>query len=223
LAFFIYGRKMKKFKHILWDWNGTLFDDVVLCSDIMNNILKRRGMGKITLEKYKNVFDFPVRNYYEAVGFTNLTDELFHELSVEFIQEYESRKLTFGLSEGAVEILEKINNQGIEQSVLSAYSQKTLEEIVKHFRISKYFIGLAGLDNIYAASKVENGKNWMKKLKLSRGEALMVGDTLHDKEVADEIGAESVLLSTGHQSKERLLQSGVPVIDSLFELEEFIY
>jgi phosphoglycolate phosphatase len=63
----------------------------------------------------------------------------------------------------------------------------------------------------------------MKKLKLSRGEALMVGDTLHDKEVADEIGAESVLLSTGHQSKERLLQSGVPVIDSLFELEEFIY
>jgi len=214
---------MKKFKHILWDWNGTLFDDVVLCSDIMNNILKRRGMGKITLEKYKNVFDFPVRNYYEAVGFTNLTDELFHELSVEFIQEYESRKLTFGLSEGAVEILEKINNQGIEQSVLSAYSQKTLEEIVKHFRISKYFIGLAGLDNIYAASKVENGKNWMKKLKLSRGEALMVGDTLHDKEVADEIGAESVLLSTGHQSKERLLQSGVPVIDSLFELEEFIY
>ncbi len=214
---------MKKFKHILWDWNGTLFDDVVLCSDIMNNILKRRGMGKITLEKYKNVFDFPVRNYYEAVGFTNLTDELFHELSVEFIQEYESRKLTFGLSEGAVEILEKINNQGIEQSVLSAYSQKTLEEIVEYFGISKYFIGLAGLDNIYAASKVENGKNWMKKLKLSRGEALMVGDTLHDKEVADEIGAESVLLSTGHQSKERLLQSGVPVIDSLFELEEFIY
>ena len=214
---------MKKFKHILWDWNGTLFDDVVLCSDIMNNILKRRGMGKITLEKYKNVFDFPVRNYYEAVGFTNLTDELFHELSVEFIQEYESRKLTFGLSEGAVEILEKINNQGIEQSVLSAYSQKTLEEIVEYFGISKYFVGLAGLDNIYAASKVENGKNWMKKLKLSRGEALMVGDTLHDKEVADEIGAESVLLSTGHQSKERLLQSGVPVIDSLFELEEFIY
>lgn len=214
---------MKKYKHILWDWNGTLFNDVVLCADIMNNILKRRDMGEITLEKYRNVFDFPVRNYYEAVGFTNLTDELFHDLSVEFIEEYESRKLTFGLSNGAVEILDKINKQGLEQSVLSAYSQKTLEEIVEHFGISKYFIGLAGLDNIYAASKVENGRNWMKKLNLNRGEALMVGDTLHDKEVADEIGADSVLLSSGHQAKGRLLQSGVPVIDSLVDLEEFIF
>ena len=214
---------MKKYKHILWDWNGTLFDDVVLCADIMNNILKKRNMGEITLEKYKNIFDFPVRNYYEAVGFTNLTDELFHELSVEFIEEYESKKLLYGLSNGAVEILRKINEHGIEQSVLSAYSQKTLEEIVEHFGISRYFVGLAGLDNIYAASKVENGKNWMKKLNLKKGEALMVGDTLHDKEVADEIGADSILLSTGHQAKERLTEAGVTVIDSLFELENLIF
>ncbi len=212
-----------KYKHILWDWNGTLFDDVVLCADIMNNILCRRNMGKISLEDYKTVFDFPVRNYYEAVGFSNLDDKLFHDLSVEFIEEYEARKLEFSLNKNALEILQKINSAGIEQSVLSAYSQQTLEEIVEHFEISKYFVRLAGLDNIYAASKIENGKLLIKKLGLNSGEALMIGDTLHDKEVADEIGADSVLLSTGHQSKERLIKAGVPVIDDLLELEKIIF
>ena len=212
-----------KYKHILWDWNGTLFDDVVLCADIMNNILQRRNMGQISLDDYKRVFDFPVRNYYEAVGFKNMDDALFHDLSVEFIEEYEARKLDYGLNKNALEILEKINSAGIEQSVLSAYSQHTLEEIVEHFGISKYFIGLAGLDNIYAASKVENGKRWMKQLGLNSGEALMVGDTLHDMEVANEIGADSILLSSGHQAKERLLKAGVPVIDNLIELEKFIF
>ncbi len=212
-----------KYKHILWDWNGTLFDDVVLCADIMNNILRRRNMEKISLEDYKAIFDFPVRNYYEAVGFSNLDDKLFHELSVEFIEEYEARKLDFSLNKNALEILQKINSAGIEQSVLSAYSQQTLEEIVEHFGISKYFVRLAGLDNIYAASKIENGKLLIKKLGLNSGEALMIGDTLHDKEVADEIGADSVLLSTGHQSKERLIKAGVPVIDDLQELEKIIF
>jgi len=212
-----------KYKHILWDWNGTLFDDVVLCADIMNNILRRRNMEKISLEDYKAIFDFPVRNYYEAVGFSNLDDKLFHELSVEFIEEYEARKLDFGLNKNALEILQKINSAEIEQSVLSAYSQQTLEEIVEHFGISKYFVRLAGLDNIYAASKIENGKLLIKKLGLNSGEALMIGDTLHDKEVADEIGADSVLLSTGHQSKERLIKAGVPVIDDLQELEKIIF
>ncbi len=212
-----------KYKHILWDWNGTLFDDVILCADIMNHILDRRKMGNITLEDYKEVFDFPVRNYYQAVGFNELDDELFHTLSVEFIEEYEERKLQFGLNKDARQVLEKINVAGIEQSVLSAYSQHTLEEVIEYYGIAKYFVGLAGLNNIYAASKVENGKRWMAKLGLQKGEALMVGDTLHDKEVADEIGADSILLSTGHQSKERLKKSGAPIIDKLTELLEFIF
>ncbi len=212
-----------KYKHILWDWNGTLFDDVVLCADIMNNILKRRNMKNISLEDYKEVFDFPVRNYYKAVGFSELNDKLFHELSVEFIEEYEDRKLDFGLNKDALTILDKIHSAGIQQSVLSAYSQQTLEQIVEHYGIRKYFVSLSGLDNIYAASKVENGRRLVKRLGLSSGEALMVGDTLHDKEVADEIGADSALLASGHQSKERLLKSGVPVIDNLLELEKILF
>ena len=77
---------------------------------------------------------------------------------------------------------------------------------------------MVGLDNIYAASKVAIGKNLMSKLGIAKGESLMIGDTLHDLEVAMEIGADCVLLSSGHQSRKKL-QEGLPAGESIVILD----
>ena len=211
-----------KYKHVIWDWNGTLFDDVFLCADIMNNLLKKRNMPAISVEEYRRVFTFPVKDYYRKLGHKT-DDENWEVISHEFINEYENRKLDFALYPGAKRILKKIKDAGLTQSILSAYSQKTLEEIIDYFRLGEYFVKLVGLDNIYAASKLENGKKWMNELGFAKGEVLFVGDTLHDYEVALEIGADPVLLSKGHQAEEKLKECGAPLIDCLDELEKIIF
>jgi phosphoglycolate phosphatase len=211
-----------KYKHVIWDWNGTLFDDVFLCADIMNNMLKRRNMPQISVEEYRRVFTFPVKDYYEKLGHKT-DDENWEVISHEFINEYERRKLDFKLYSEAKKILQKIKDAGITQSILSAYSQKTLEEIVDYFNLSGYFIKLVGLNNIYAASKLDNGKKWMTELGFENGEVLFVGDTLHDYEVALEIGADPVLLTKGHQAEEKLKECGAPLINCLDELEQIIF
>ena len=205
---------MMSYKHIIWDWNGTLFDDVFLCLDIMNNILKRRNLNQISLYKYKNIFTFPVENYYRKAGL-DLSKYDFAQLSVEFISEYEDRKLDFQLYNGIKDVLKHINDLGISQSILSAYSQHTLEETVDHYGIYKYFQRLAGLNNIYARSKIERGKEFISDLKIKEGEALLIGDTLHDLEVANEIGADCILIANGHQSKERLQKKHQIVLDDV--------
>jgi phosphoglycolate phosphatase len=58
-----------KYKHIVWDWNGTLLDDAWLCVEILNSMLAARRMQTTTLEQYQNDFDFPVYNYYVKLGF----------------------------------------------------------------------------------------------------------------------------------------------------------
>ena len=55
--------QIKNYQHIIWDWNGTLLNDVKLCADIMNNLLKTRSLPTITLEKYREIFTFPVKDY----------------------------------------------------------------------------------------------------------------------------------------------------------------
>ena len=72
------------FRHVIWDWNGTLLDDAWLCREIMNGQLKRRGHATISRERYEEVFDFPVEGYYRKVGF-RWDQETFTEAGTEFI------------------------------------------------------------------------------------------------------------------------------------------
>ena len=58
-----------KYTHVIWDWNGTLLDDNWLCVEVMNTLLSSRNLPLLTLERYRDIFDFPVKNYYEKLGF----------------------------------------------------------------------------------------------------------------------------------------------------------
>ncbi len=210
----------KNYKHIIWDWNGTLFDDVELCVDIINRILVKRNLNSLSLNEYRDIFTFPVKDYYAKAGF-DFNKYSFEEVGAEWVEQYESRRLESSLHSGAEELLSQISNSGLEQSILSAYSHHTLEEFVEHFGLKKYFSHLSGLNHIYATSKVELGKNLISTIGLSGGEVLLIGDTVHDFEVSREIGADCLLVASGHQSKERLSECGVTVLDSLEDISSF--
>ncbi|MFA5804764.1 MAG: HAD family hydrolase [Melioribacteraceae bacterium] len=208
---------IEKYKHIIWDWNGTIINDVDLCVELINWLLKEKNLKMITKEEYKNIFTIPVKNYYAALGF-DFKKEPFEVIGKRWMDEYERRKFECTVYDGVVNVMEKINKLGIGQSILSAYSQHTLEEMVAHFGLTKYFSHIVGLDNIYAAGKLHLGKNLMKRLNNGKGETLLIGDTEHDYEVAVEIGADCILSSNGHQSKEKLKVIDVLVIDDLRQL-----
>lgn len=208
---------IEKYKHIIWDWNGTIIDDVDLCIDLVNELLKERNIQTITKEEYKNIFTIPVKNYYAAIGF-DFEKESFEIVGKKWIDEYERRKFECKTYSGVVELMEKVKKMRIGQSILSAYSQHTLDHMVEYFGLTKYFTHIVGLDNVYAASKLHLGQQLIRKLGNGKGETLMIGDTEHDFDVATEMGADCVLLSGGHYNRKRLEKLGVPVIDSISEL-----
>lgn len=208
----------KNIKHIIWDWNGTLFDDVDLCVDNINWLLRKYNLPEITKEKYRAIFTFPVIEYYRRAGF-DLEKLDFKFIGKEWMDRYEQRKFEAKLSEGAEEIIKYFFDKGIEQSILSAYSEHTLIEIVERFGLKKYFKIIVGLDNIYAESKIDLGKKLMEKLNLNSKSILLIGDTVHDYEVAKELGCKCVLIASGHQSKTELEKCSCIVFDSLNSLK----
>lgn len=207
---------IEKYKHIIWDWNGTILNDVNLCVELINWLALSRSLPPIDLDRYREVFTIPVKNYYANLGF-DFEKESFEKLGRIWMDEYERRKFECGLYDGVTDLLNKINKLGIGQSILSAYSQHTLDELVDHYGLRKYFTHVVGLDNIYAASKLHLGKDLMNRLGNGKGETLLIGDTVHDCEVASEIGADCILIANGHQSREVLLECGVKVCNSIQE------
>ena len=210
-------KKINNYKHIIWDWNGTLVDDVWLVVEIMNKMLKKRNMPGIDSKKYRKIFDFPVIDYYAKLGF-DFSDESFEELTVEFISGYYTRFNECKLFDGVKEVLKKIRDMEISQSILSASKEDVLIEKIKYYTIDKYFCRIIGLDNHYAESKVERGKKWIAELNLNPQDVLLIGDTAHDYIVSKHIGSDCLLIANGHYSYERLAKLGVEVINSLKEI-----
>ena len=210
-----------KYKHIIWDWNGTLIDDAWLCVEIMNSLLKKRKLNSITINDYREHFTFPVRDYYIKLGFDLMT-ESFEVCGMEFINEFKNRKFEASLYIQVESILDKLMEIGISHSVLSAQNQILLDETVAHYQLQNKFEGVNGLDNHYAHSKVNIGKSWIKTLHYNHNEIIMIGDTVHDYEVAQAMGTDCILISSGHNSRERLEDTGVLVLDSPSEILEVL-
>jgi len=199
--------------HIIWDWNGTLLDDTQACVNSINVLLEKRGVPCIDVPRYREVFGFPVVDFYRRIQFP-LDSENWDIVAREFHDVFLA-DTTFQLQTGTLNALEHIRALGLEQSVLSASEQSILDQMLAKFGIRGYFSHVCGVDNLYGASKIAMGQKLVERFQHPKTSIVMVGDTLHDVEVADALGISCVLIAQGHQSRKRLDQSGVPVFNDL--------
>lgn len=207
------------FKNIIWDWNGTLLDDVKVCVEAINPILEKRNLSQIDVDYYRKIFDFPVRNYYEQLGF-DFSKEDFVIPALEFMRLYKEKVIKCTLHQGMKQILVHLHQSGYRQFVLSAMEDNYLKEMIHQFDLDAYFQSVYGIQDDFAHSKKETGKLLMKTEGLIPAETLIVGDTLHDLECSRELGVQAWLLSHGHQSYERLSGSGNQTFSSYKGLGE---
>jgi len=208
---------MKTTRHIIWDWNGTLLDDAELCVEVMNEVLSARALPPLTATRYAAEFRFPVRDYYQGLGF-DFSREPFERVSAAFIEGYSAREASCTLRPDAVHTLSGVATRGLRQSVLSASQQTRLEHQARRLGVTAHFDALVGLDDHHAAGKLDVGRAWMKRSGVDPRHTVLVGDTDHDVEVAQALGVKCLLVASGHQSPERLSRTGAPVLPSLSAL-----
>ena len=207
-------------KQVLWDWNGTLLDDLHYGMAVRNRTFPAFGLPTVdSVEAYHAQFTFPIRTYYERAG---VTDENFVAVAHAWMAEYVRGFATVPLHEDARMALARLENAGVRQVVLSASKRDMLEEQIAQFDIRPYFAHVLGLGDIYAGSKQEIGLQYLQSCGIAPEETVMIGDTLHDAEVAAAMGTRCMLVARGHQSRETLLTAGVPVVNTLTEAIDWI-
>lgn len=202
-----------KYTHIIWDFNGTLFADIDAGILSVNTMLAERGIKTIqSVEEYREIFRFPVIDYYRDLGF-DFDAEPFDVLAPIWIDLYNKNSANAPLQEGALDTLRSFRDLGIPQLLLSATEINMLRGQLDTLGITEYFEEIMGLDNIHAHSKKAIALDWLERNPTAC--PLFIGDSLHDAEVASAVGADCVLVSNGHQSRKRLEGSGYPVFPSL--------
>ena len=218
---------------VLWDWNGTLLDDVALCVDALNRLLRiYHYPQQYSLAQYREIFGFPIEDYYIRAGF-DFSKNSYKELADDYMQDYLARAGACPLAESAVPALSLLKGAGVQQVILSASNLPVLEQQVTERGVRPYFDRLLGLDNIYARSKVEVGLAYLTELK-QRGavpaQAIMgavliaVGANLlvdNGTLIAQALGVRCVLQTAGHQSAQQLRATGAPVLPDVLAAAQY--
>ena len=56
-----------KYTHIIWDWNGTLLNDISSSLQSVNDMLAMRGKDPIDIDFYRECIGVPIVKFYERV------------------------------------------------------------------------------------------------------------------------------------------------------------
>lgn len=210
-----------RIRHVIWDWNGTLFDDAKLCLEIINELLLEQGLPELTQARYRALFTFPMSHYYQKIGF-DVGSSSFEKLARRFLDRYEARVTECELRTGASEALESISLNGVSQSILSAYQQESLIAIIASHGLDTLFEHIVGLEDIRGASKLARGLSLVGELGHAADEVVLIGDTLHDLEVARAMGVKCLFVDGGHQLVAHLEAAGAPVLSSLSQVAALV-
>ena len=206
----------------VWDWNGTLLDDVEVCIGTMNEMLRRRHLPALPdRAAYQRVFTFPVIDYYRRVGL-DLEKESFEQLSEEYMSEYHRRAVHCGLFADVEEGIEMLRKSGIPSLILSASRQDHLRRQTDQCGCTDWFSDLIGICDIYAREKLSAAQVWLKRHPQSNQNMIMIGDSLHDAEVAAALAWDCILIDRGHQSRDLLETSDRPVVSTVSEAVSLI-
>lgn len=209
------------FKTIIWDWNGTLLDDLDLSLNSVNILLEERNLPILSVERYKDIFRFPVIEYYKDAGF-DFEKEPFEVPAKQYVRIYREGVSSVRLFPDVVDTLTYLKEQGYRLIVLSAMRDDNLKLMIEYAGIAHFFDGIFGIKDNYAREKISLGKQLVSDLNLNPSECLMVGDTLHDAEVSEHCGFNCILYTGGHVSRQRLKTKNLRIIDRLSELKDIL-
>ena len=205
--------------HVVWDWNGTLFDDLSCSLGVANRLLAEFGLPTLAdAAHYRSVFRFPIVDYYADLGFDTSPGGNFAAAAHRYVELYRAASAGCGLHAEAEETLGALHAAGVHQVVISASQQGHLDAQMAPFGLHRWVDAAHGLDDIYAASKEGLARRWIDDSGVDPARVLFVGDSEHDFEIADAVGAGCVLVGHGHHAPERLGTLGVPVVAALSDV-----
>ncbi len=210
----------KIIKDIMWDFNGTIIDDVKPALYSVNDMLTKRGLPEINIEQYYSYMDTPIIKFYENV--LDVEKETFETIASEFASGYKKHIPVNCLMENVEKVLKYAKDNGIKQYLLSSSNETTVTTMINKYNLNNYFDVVSGANNHSADSKIERGKKLISDYKINIENLIIIGDTLHDYHFAREINSKCILTTRGHQGKEQFKESNVIIIDDMIEVLSYI-
>ncbi|MGA9595197.1 MAG: HAD hydrolase-like protein [Acidimicrobiia bacterium] len=203
-------------RHVIWDWNGTLVDDLHVVVDAVNVSLAGFGAGPIDADDYRDHYTRPVRVFYDRLLNRAVTDDEWRRIDTTFHTNYSNGLHRVALTEDAEAAIRAVKAAGATQSILSMWWQEDLVPEVRRHGLDDIMVRIDG-------NTLEGGETKAALLEMhlshlpARSEPVLIGDATDDAHAAASAGIPAVIYDGGSHHRELLESLGVPVVGTLTE------
>jgi phosphoglycolate phosphatase-like HAD superfamily hydrolase len=200
-------------RHLVWDWNGTLLNELELVVAATNAAFAIAGGPAVTADEHRRDFRRPVSDYYATVLGRPVTESEFTELDAVFHRAYREALTSVQL---ALDARQAIAAWTGTQSLLSMWFHEELVPTVSRFELS--FLRVDGLrGNRGGGFKAAHLKAHLAELGIDGSTVCLIGDSVDDAHAAAAVGARCVLYTGGFTHPDNLRVCGVPMANTLVE------
>jgi phosphoglycolate phosphatase len=206
---------------IIWDWNGTILNDVDNNINAVNMILQKRNLPTISKEEYRRKIKIPIKQFYGDIGLEINDPETYNLITNDYWEYYNMGfKNNTKINDGIENILGKLKGNGINSYLLSATQHDKLIKQVKDKGMELYFNEIIGNSNYEVKNKLDKAQELVKNKNIRIDNTISVGDMINDYELAKELGIKCILYSNGHQ--EIKIEKDKNIINNFEEIYNYI-
>ncbi|MEO7126900.1 MAG: HAD hydrolase-like protein [Nakamurella sp.] len=202
-------------KHIIWDWNGTLFHDIDAVVGATNVIFQQYHLDPLTPDVFRASYTRPIWVAYEQLLGRPLREGEWERLDNGYHEQYHELMKQCDLDSTARAALGEWQASGGTQSLLSMWWHDRLVPTIHDYHIDPYFDRVDGLRGAGGGPKAEHMAAHIQALGIDAKDVLVIGDTVDDADAARDVGARAVVYTGGTSSRAALEATGVPVVDRL--------
>jgi len=212
-----------RYRLLIFDWDGTIADSEARIVQSVQATVTDLGLLAPPVEDVRNVIGLGMRECMEALfpdvspgryaGFVEVYRRHFQGLAT----------APLSLFPGAKQVLESLDTAGYTIAIATGKSRRGLDRELGESGLAKVVSASRCADEAPSKPHPQMLEDVLELTLTDPREALMIGDTTYDMQMARDAGVDRVAVSYGAHETQRLLEfSPLEVIDSLAALENWL-
>ena len=208
---------------VIFDWDGTLMDSQNKIVHALQLSVKKMRLTVKPVSELKTVI---------GLGLSEAIENLYPKLTVEQIHHFANYYRYFFLQDnnfdqvlfnGVIEMLENLFSKDVLLAIATGKSRRGLEIAMQESGIKNYFHASRCADETRSKPHPQMLEEILNEFGLDASDAVMVGDTEYDMQMAKSIKMDALAITYGVHERERLLScSPAAILDSIEDLDQFL-
>lgn len=211
-----------KFRLLVFDWDGTLADSAMIIVDAIQAACRDMSIPEPTEAMARYVIGLGMREAISHVA-PDLPESEHAQFSERYRAHYFAGDAEIPLFAGIAELLDSLAERGHLLAVATGKSRMGLDRALQRSRLTHRFDATRCGDEGFPKPHPDMLLALMERLDTRPDETLMIGDTVHDLELAKNARTQAVGVSYGaHALAELRALQPLGVMDSVAELRVWL-